>query len=134
MGQVLGNLVRGWRTNADQAHLSFEHVQELGQLIEVFVSEHTPNGRYPGITLHFKDIALHLVVGKQLLQPLFGIQVHGAKFVEGKESPILSYPRLAKQDRPRGLAADLGPIPQIGQATENKPHGCPHNVQQAFDE
>jgi hypothetical protein len=92
-------------TGSDEAHFTFENIDQLGEFIQMPAAQEAPNAGDPGIVLTGED-------GSGLL---FRIMVHRAEFVEGEFSAALSDPSLAIE---RGSSA--GPADKQGDEQQER--------------
>ena len=77
------------RPGADQAHVPFQHVEELGQLVDAALADQAAE---PGLA------------GVGVLGPagvLAGVYPHAAELVHGEGLFVQAHPLLPEQDRPR---------------------------------
>ena len=81
--------VRPFGPGTDEAHLSLQHIKQLGKLIEAAPSQKTPNRRSPWI--------ICLRPNRTCL--LFGIHPHGPKFDNAERMAIHTNPLLPVKNR-----------------------------------
>src|SRR6266849_2195095 len=126
------SLARSWRAGADEAHFAFEHVPELRQFVKMRAAHEAAAGNNSRIIIEFKDRSLHLVAPEQCRETLLRINAHGAKLVKHESPAVLAEPRLAKQNRPRRMAAQPERMQRVHEAAYHQSRERPGNVETAL--
>ena len=92
------------RSGAYQAHVPFQYVKKLGELVDTGLPDELSHPGNSGVIFHLKhQAALHLILRFQVFQPLLGICIHGTEFVDMKASAVGSDTGLLKDDGAGGL-------------------------------
>jgi hypothetical protein len=91
---------------AYQAHLPFEHVYELGQLIYAPAPQKTSDPGHARVVAHLEDRPLCLVQGFQFPLPPLRLLLHGAEHVAEENLLVSPDPFLAEEHRPRRVEPD----------------------------
>ena len=94
------------RPGADQAHVAFEDVEELGQLIETEPAQHPAN----------RGAAVIVRPGDHRTGLGFGVGNHGPELIDGEPVVVQPDPRLAEEHRPAGGG-------QLDQDRDHEHHG-----------
>ena len=126
------------RPGAHDGHIAFEHVEELGKLVQAGAADEVADAGFsgavrenfvaddPGVKVQLEHFAVaQLVVLHELRFPGFGVQVHAAEFVHLEGSAVFAHPGLGEEngaggglidgrcheqeDNPREQAADETP-------------------------
>ena len=64
------------RSGADDAHLAFDDVDQLGKLIYACTPDHLSNLRHPGIILNLEGRSIHLVFVEETLMKILRVFDH----------------------------------------------------------
>ena len=87
------------RTGADQAHLAPEHVDQLGQLVQLHPPQQPPQGRDAGVIADLEQhTAGRLVEGLHLAEPLLRVHRHRPEFQEPEGTPAPAQADLAEEE------------------------------------
>lgn len=99
-------IVEGMRAGANEAHLSLEDVDELGQLVEAEFAEPAAGAGDAGIFLHFEEGTLAFVGCAQLLFAALGVHDHAAELVADEGNAFLADALGAVEDFAGGVQAN----------------------------
>src|SRR5207248_217120 len=113
---ILLEFIAERRPRPDQAHVSKQHVNELGQLVDRGAAQQSPQARDTLIVDEFVHRAFaavdvrsfELVVAKQFanqlpMESIGRVRPHRAKLPDFKAAPALSDSLLPKEHRTRGV-------------------------------
>src|SRR5699024_10666588 len=102
-GLVLFPLIHRGRAGTHKTHIAFEHIPELGKLINGCPADESANAlNDSGIVLQLEHQAAHLILFHQLALSLLRIQIHASELVNLEHFTILSNPGLSKENRTGG--------------------------------
>src|SRR5207302_8897191 len=93
------------RPGTNQAHLTAQHVPELGELVQADVPEETPYAGEPGVVLEVQPVRI-LAVLAQLLDPLLGVLAHGAELEQHEPAALFAHAPLLEEHRPARIDLD----------------------------
>src|SRR6059036_533860 len=89
------------RTRTDQAHVAFEHVPELRQLIEREPAQDSADPCDARVGLYLEHWPAHFVEVTDFAEALVRVGDHRAEFVESKRAAVEADALLLEEDRAR---------------------------------
>ena len=104
------------RAGADQAHVSGEHVDQLGELVEGEATHPLTGRRDARVVLHLEQPALVALLGLQRGEQCLGVVDHRAELPAAEGLPVATDAGLAEQDRP----AVVLPHPEGGEGEDRR--------------
>ncbi len=104
MAFVKNHLIYGGGTSADEAHVTHQHIPELGKFIQAGAAEELTDTGDAGIVFVFEDAAFGLVVD-QMLQ-FVRIGNHGAEFPDPEGATFDTAAQLTVEDGTRIVELD----------------------------
>ena len=99
-------VIHGMGARADQAHVSFEHVPELGQFVEAVVAEEVADAGDARIIRDFEDWPLAFVVRAQFFAEVISASEHSAELVADETAAPPAVAQAAIEDRTRRTEFD----------------------------
>ena len=97
---------RDYRPRPDQAHLTLEHIDQLGQFVQAALSQQPSHPRHPRIIANLEDEARDLAAAAHLVQHRLGVDNHGAE-LEAAEVPAVEPDAiLLEEHRTRRIQLD----------------------------
>src|SRR5262249_26757213 len=97
---VLLEVVNRMGTWTDNAHVSFQHVEDLGQFVNAITAEQFAHGGNSRIVGNLERGPVSLVHVTQIILLLVGVNHHGAEFEAAKLTALASYPPGTVEHRP----------------------------------
>src|SRR5438105_2075857 len=95
---VLGNVLNRMRTRPDQAHVSFEDVPQLRQLIQAVFAQKPAEPCDAGIIGNLEEGAAALIQMPQLSAKSVRARNHGTEFVTGEEDASFPHTQRSEND------------------------------------
>ena len=93
-----------WRARSNDGHFAFENIDELGQFVEAELAENMAERIDTRVVLHLEGFAAGFVQSHEFFFAFFGIGVHAAEFVHGKQGAVFTYASLLEDYRPLRIA------------------------------
>src|SRR5262249_29323303 len=88
---VLLNVVDRVRPRSHDAHVPFEHIEELGPFVNAVTTKHAPHSGDSGIVGDLERGAVSLVHVTQIVFLLVGVSDHGAKLEAADLAPFAAH-------------------------------------------
>ena len=95
-----GGLFDGERSRADEAHVSFEDIDQLRKFIKAGLGKEFTDSHKTWIITHFEGWKRGFIVLVEFFLVLICPSIHGAKFKYREDCFVLSDPFLDKDNRP----------------------------------
>ena len=95
---------RNWRTRTHDGHVALDDVEKLREFVEAELAENVTERIDAGVVLHLERLSARLVEGHQFFLAFFGVHVHAAELVHGKQLAVLAYAGLLENDGTLGVA------------------------------
>ena len=132
---VVGELIVHDRARADDAHLTLEDVDELGELVEGGLAQDAADGRDARVVLHLA-LALPLgeLLGREVLPDVVGVGHHGAELVEVEVAAVQADAALRVEGRTLALQGDHEAEDRAGDDHEDQHHEAEENVEDALED
>ena len=105
---VLGHFSGEGRSGADDAHVAFENIYQLGQLVQAGFADELTHSSNPGVIPDFENGPIHFVLVQQGFQLVLCIGTHGAEFIEIKRLSVPTGSLLNKNRAGGGIVNHNG--------------------------
>src|SRR3990172_2383784 len=105
-GFILLDQIWQFRTRPNQAHIPPYNIEQLGKFIQACPPQKPPELCDARISSGFMDQVAFFIELFNQVALLFGVRDHGTELENIEQTPILSNPLLAEEDRPWALQAD----------------------------
>ena len=123
------------RPGSHDGHIANENVDELRQLVDAELANHTANAGDARVVGDLEDRAVLLVEVLELSKPLLRVRAHGAKLVHVEGLSVAAHALLRKEDRSLGVVdLDSNGNDEEEPAKANKHEGTKEDVKGALDE
>ena len=125
-------------TGADEAHFSFEDVQELGEFVQAGPAEKVAGTGDSRVIFQFErgfPFFLRRWIGcEEFLEALRGVDAHGAEFVAVKFFPVFPNTAVLVDDGARGVAVDPEGDTEEDGGNEETSYDGHDDIKSALDE
>lgn len=135
--QVMSNFIFRERTGADQAHIPFEYIDELGKLVQRAFSKPFAKGGDARIGLEFviglPFLHQNGIACEKGLQFDVRVEIHGSEFETAKFFPLFPDAGMCVKNRSRRRHFDGSGAKEEDRRAENHDEKAEKNVEEPFD-
>ena len=131
---VEGDLAWEWRSGADEGHVSFGDIDQLGEFVDGGFADEAADGSDAGVVFDFEgDAVVFFVEGEEFFEFGFSVDGHAAEFEHAEFFAAEADAGLAEEDWAAVAADEEGDDEEEG-GEDDEEEGGSEEVDGAFDE